>query len=501
MKKDRDSLMNERLLIGLLHLDVKYGSPEKNRASLLSCAEKAAASGAGIIMAPELALSGYSFNSMDEIAPYTEELTGETITALSQLAYRFGVYVGTGIAERDGNTGIFYNSSVVLGPDGKMAALHRKHVAERRWSRPGGPSRTSLFETPWGKVGLLICADTYYGLLPRSHALHGADLLVVSANWPPSGIDPREVWRARSLENGIGLVAVNRTGLDRRMDCSAAPSYAIAPDGTVLLDETSADSRVFFVEYCLDKHRFPSDFRKQMEAARRPWDYNAIALETADLDEFPDILDLPDAGSIDIKCLVPFSESSHREEVVGALTAMNDKGGLLVLPHAMMNLSLEELARQSEQHSVVIAAGMHSPAGLPIPALVAGGNVECLPPDADSIMADFGVARVALVRSRALRHPETAVALSKRGCDIIVTQADDLDDDLRLILGIKSLERSVVAVAGHNGATICVPPDGHERWRETVRMTPGFCAATVNTTKTRKKRFLDRVDMEVLLRR
>jgi len=493
-------LMDERLRIGILHLDIRHGAPGENRASLLAYAEEAAAKGAKIILAPELALSGYSFEGMEEIAPYAEELTGETVAALSRLARRYGVYVGTGIAEYDGKTGIFYNSSVVLGPEGDLVAHHRKHVAERRWSCPGQPSATSCFATPWGKVGLLICADTYYGLLPRSHVLHGAGLLMVSANWPPSGLDPREVWRTRALENGAGFIAANRTGLDRRMDCRCAPSYAAAPDGRVLLDETSESSCVFYVEYPLADHRFPSDLRYEMAAARRPRDYNAIALDASGLDDFPALWGLPASGTMNIQCLIPADASSFQESVMDSMQAMRGEKGLLVLP-PVPRLSLDELALCSGKTDVAVAAETTSPAGAPLPVLVAGGRITCMAADADSIMTDFECARIALVRRSALLHPETAVALSKQGCDIIVSQVDALDRDSRLLLGIKCLERAVVVVAGRNGATICVPPEGHERWHETMLQEPGICAASVDTARTRKKRFLDRVDLEVLLRR
>ncbi len=133
-------MMDERLLTGILHLDVRHGAVAENRASLFARAEEAAAGGARVIVAPEFALSGYSFEGMDEIAPYVEELTGETVSGLSRIARRFGVYICTGLAEYDRKTGILYNSAVVLGPDGRLAALHRKHVAERRWSCPGQPS-------------------------------------------------------------------------------------------------------------------------------------------------------------------------------------------------------------------------------------------------------------------------------------------------------------------------------------------------------------------------
>lgn len=493
--------MAERLLIGILHLNVRHGAPRENRASLLAHAEEAAARGAKIIVAPELALSGYSFEGMHEIAPHAEELTGETVTALSRLARRYGVYVGTGIAEYDGRTGIFYNSAVVLGPEGELVAHHRKHVAERRWSCPGQPSAMSCFDTPWGKVGLLICADTYYGLLPRSHVLHGADLLLVSANWPPTGLDPREVWRARALENGAGLIAANRTGRDRRMDCREAPSYAVAPDGRVLLNETSASSSIFYVEYPLADHRFPSDLRYSMAASRRPRDYNAISLDASGLDDYPAVWGLPAPGTINIQCFVPAAGDSFKESVLTKLQTMQEEKGLLVLPGVEQILSLEEVALYAGAADIAVATEISSAEGSPVPVLITGGRITRMDAAADSIMADFACARIALVRRSALLHPETAVALSKQGCDIIVSQVDDLDRDSRLLLGIKCLERAVVVVAGRNGATICEPPEGHERWQEMMLQGPGVCTASVDTARTRKKRFLDRVDLEVLLRR
>ncbi|OPY64620.1 MAG: (R)-stereoselective amidase [Syntrophorhabdaceae bacterium PtaU1.Bin034] len=494
--------MDERLLIGIVHLNVRHGAVAENRASLLTRTEEAAERGARIIVAPELAVSGYSFEGMDEIAPYTEELTGETVTALSRIARRFGVCVCAGLAEHDRKTGIFYNSAVVLGPDGRLVARHRKHVAERRWSCPGQPSPASLFETPWGKVGVLICADSYYGLLPRSMALQGADLLLVCANWPPTGLDPREIWRARVLENGTGLVAANRTGLDRMMDCRTAPSFALAPDGAVLLDETAEDTRTFFVEYPLEGHRFPSRLREEMAAARCPRDYNAIALDSSGLDDFPGMWGLPASGLIEIRCLVP-SPGPTPLPGMGDPSWAGESGipRVLVLPPGIHGVPLQEIIRQSREGRTAMVTETRSPSGSALPALVSEGRLTCLSPDKNSVMVDFSPARIALVRSESLRHPEAAVALSKQGCDIIVSQAGHLDDDTRLLLGVKSLERAAVAVATPEGATICEPPEGHERWHETMLREPGVCAAVVDTARTRKKRFLDRVDLEVLLRR
>jgi len=494
--------VHDRLKVGVLHLNIKHGAVAENRYSLIAQAERAAFMGARIIVAPELAISGYSFDGREDVAPYMEKVSGKTVTVLSRLARRFGVYLCFGLGEEEKETGIFYNSAVVIGPDGRLVAHHRKHVAERRWSCPGQPSPASIFETPWGKVGLLICADSYYGLLPRSMALQEADLLLVCANWPLAGLDPREIWRARMLENGIGVIAANRTGLDKRMDCRNAPSYGLTPDGTVLLDATAEDSAIHFIEYPLDGRRFPSRFRKERMTRRRPHDYNAIALDSSGLDDFSGMWGLPAAGPIAIKCVVPPSGSHSLLDLLKKMAAtLNGVHGIILLPPGVDSPPLSKLVPLTGKKALAIMMETRSSEGYIMPVLISEGRASFLSPEANSMMADFGPARIALVRKEALSHPEQVVALSKSGCDILVSQTETLDDDTRLVLGVKSLERVVIAVAAPDGATICEPPEGHERWRETMIGEPGVCEAVVDTARTRKKRFLDRVDLGVLLRR
>jgi hypothetical protein len=297
------------------------------------------------------------------------------------------------------------------------------------------------------------------------------------------------------MENGVGIVAANRTGMDKVMDCRAAPSYVVTPEGNVLLDHTSEDSRFFLVEYPLERHCFSRRLRQEMTDLRRPWNYNAIALDASMLDDFPGMWGLPLAGPIEVRCLVPPAEGPTPEE---AVKTRFDMPCFLVLPPDRDGWHLQELIRQSRENGFA-AAIQKLPPDTPLPIIIHGGRVTRIDPGRDSCVVDFGPARVALVLSEALYHPETAVALSKQGCDIIVTQACSLNDKTRLLMGIKSLERVVVAVAAPDGASICEPPVGHERWHETKLDEPGICTTIIDTAQTRKKRFLDRVDMEALL--
>ena len=151
---------------------------------------------------------------------------------MGKLAKKYGVYLGITFPERDEATEIYYNSAFVLDPKGRLVCKYRKVESEKRWTRPGGALQKGYFDTPWGRMGVLICADSHNSLMSRTMALKGVDFLWVPANWPPMfGLDPKLIWRGRALENGVFLAACNRTGKDRVMDCRRSASYVFDPQG------------------------------------------------------------------------------------------------------------------------------------------------------------------------------------------------------------------------------------------------------------------------------
>ena len=495
--------MTDVLPIGLLHMEVKYGRVEENREALASHALEAAQRGAKIIVAPELAVSGYSFENRTQVSAFVETLTGPTFERLVPVAKRYGAYICAGIVEHDPSTHIYYNTALVVGPDGELTAHHRKVVsAERRWACPGGVTRSNMFETPWGRVGVLICADSYFGLLPRSLALNGVGLVLVLANWPFSGVDPRLIWRARALENGLGVVGCNRTGKDRIMDCSSCRSYVVTSDGEVLLDHASEASKVWRVDYPLKAGRLASTSREAMIARRRPQEFADLYLDVNGLADFGGLWDLPAGGNLDIRCLVVESREQIFAEISSAARECDSDPMILILPQSIGPFTRDDFNRFVDGQALAIVANIASQDGNhPAYGFLSSEQLVCLPQDESAIIADFGTARIALVRPESLIHPEVAVALSKKGCDLLVTSSDRFGPDDRLLLGVKCLERAAVAVATTEGALICEPPEGHLPWKEQLTTGPGVCSACIDTTTIRSKRFHDRVDMEVLLRR
>jgi predicted amidohydrolase len=234
------------LKVALIHASIFWKDKDKNIAKLLALNEEAAKSGSKVIVNTELATTGYAFESRKEIAPLTESIPGPTTQAFGRIAGDYGCYICIGLPERDARTGIFYNSAVLIGPSGQIVARYRKAspaFRENLWAAKGNLP-VSVVQTEFGVMGLVICADSYSYRQARIAALKGARLLMIPANWPPEHHNPEKFWRARALENGMYVLACNRTGMDKVMDCRHAESFVIDPQGRAIKQISSADDLI-----------------------------------------------------------------------------------------------------------------------------------------------------------------------------------------------------------------------------------------------------------------
>ncbi|MBM9535832.1 carbon-nitrogen hydrolase family protein [Desulfobulbus alkaliphilus] len=496
------------LKLALIHSTARHKQPDHNREHLLSLFRRAGESGAQVVVAPELAISGYSFTSRHDIAPYTETTTGPTLTSLAELARSFGFYACIGLAERDPKSGIFFNSAFILGPDGTLICRYRKINAECRWACPGDPRQDNTFGTPWGRVGVLICYDCYHSLMPRVTALRGANLVLSPANWPPSGLDPREIWRARALENGFHLAACNRTGMDLVMDCRQAPSAVFDHHGTPLLDACHPDSQVLLVDLPLNQdHQLDSSPRLHRLATRCRSDIHDCYLNLAAITDLTAFHQLPEPGDLHIICPVPRA-GQHPLASLDEFTAqVPPSASLYVLPawnytdahldriHAFCTPSGRRVALRR-------GLGMDSSifwfAGADQPQQWRHDNAP-LKDTAALPWLDCGPARVLLAPPLALRHPETLLAAAKQGCDLAVINSQTLTNEDQLLAGVRTIENLAVTVCTGQGAGIWMTPDGHQRWEEILAAPGETCRYRLDTARTRKKRFQDRIDFEQLL--
>lgn len=98
---------------------------EKNVKHQAELVREAAKNGAKLIALPEMANTGYCFYDRKEAEPYVEVIPGYTTNVFYEIAKEYDCYIALGMAEKDAVTDLYYNSAVLLGPEG-VIGVHRK---------------------------------------------------------------------------------------------------------------------------------------------------------------------------------------------------------------------------------------------------------------------------------------------------------------------------------------------------------------------------------------
>ncbi|MGF1526836.1 MAG: nitrilase family protein [Candidatus Competibacterales bacterium] len=193
-----------------------------NIAKTVALLEQAAERGARLVVMPELCNSGYCFQSRAEAFSLAETAHGgETIEAWAAAAKRFDLYLVAGFAEREGP--MLYNSAALVGPQGLEGVYRKAHLwnNENLYFEPGDRG-FPVFQTPLGRIAMLICYDCWFPEAWRLCALQGADVVCVPTNWVPiPGQDPNREAMANLLcmaaahSNSIFIAAADRVGTER----------------------------------------------------------------------------------------------------------------------------------------------------------------------------------------------------------------------------------------------------------------------------------------------
>lgn len=173
------------IAIACLQFEPRVGNTLHNQQRSVELIETAAARGADLIVLPELCNSGYVFQSNEEARKLAEPVPGgETCRLWTEAAARHGVHIVAGINEHT-DAGLF-NSAVVLGPEGYIGTYRKVHLwnQENRFFLPGDMG-FPVFDTPLGRIGVLICYDGWFPESYRQCALGGADVVCVPTNWVP----------------------------------------------------------------------------------------------------------------------------------------------------------------------------------------------------------------------------------------------------------------------------------------------------------------------------
>lgn len=216
----------------------------RNVEILASMVEKAAAAGARLIVTPEMGLTGYCWYDREEVAPYVEVVPGPSTNYFSDMAKRLDCYIVIGLPEVDEKNGLYYNTSVIVGPEGYVGKHRKTHpyIAEPKWAASGDLGH-QVFNTSLGRISLLICMDIHFLETARLVALQKADVICHISNWLAERA-PAPYWTSRARENGCYIIESNRWGHERTVQFSGG-SCIIDPDGSVQASQDDCDGIVF----------------------------------------------------------------------------------------------------------------------------------------------------------------------------------------------------------------------------------------------------------------
>jgi len=236
------------------HRPRNSAGPAQSVESFCRLAEGAAALKPDLLCLPEgITVVGTSLS----YAEVSEPVPGPTTARLGETARKLNSYVVAGLYEREGT--LVYNTAVLLDRTGRLAGRYRKtHLPREEWERGITPGDAyPVFDTEFGRVGLMICWDVQFPEPARALAAQGAEILLLPI-WGGSDV----LARARSIENCVFLVS---SSYDMR-------SFIVDPAGRVLAEAT-VETPVVCAELFLDRpilQPWLGDMKTRTWKERRP---------------------------------------------------------------------------------------------------------------------------------------------------------------------------------------------------------------------------------------
>lgn len=272
-------------LTAAVEFNPKLHDRDGNLEALAVDIERALKHGARLVVAPEMALTGYLYTDRNDIAPYVDTIPGKATARLGKLTAAYNAYVVIGMPEKDETTGIFYNAAVLVGPKGVIGKYRKVHQweAEEHWAA-WGDLEFPVFETELGRIAINICMDSGYFESSRIPAIKGADIIAFPTN---SSIQAIYYNQARALQNGVYVVGANRNTTEK--DFHMVGMSAIwGPDGDRLAEapyvakDQAAPTETSIIYATIDTDRYKK--REQRLAGRRPELYQPLMLKVAPWD-------------------------------------------------------------------------------------------------------------------------------------------------------------------------------------------------------------------------
>lgn len=210
--------------------------------------------GAKLVVLPQLFLNPWFAHTIEkENFKFAVSQDSDEVANVREIAKENNVTLVAPIFEVSDDK--YYNTALIISPEGELIGKYRKvHVPqlplwEERSYFTAGSEGFPVFETPVGRLGVLMCWDVFFPEAFRTLALNGAELVAVptaSAYFHSKGKWERAVC-ASAHANGFFVIRVNRTGKESKNEFYGG-SFVAGPDGEFVLEPAGSQEGISLAE-------------------------------------------------------------------------------------------------------------------------------------------------------------------------------------------------------------------------------------------------------------
>ena len=417
---------------------------------------------ADLLVLPECAYPAYILGSVDTYRS-AKHLTGrEYVTWLAKRAAQHRINIVSGFVHDE--TDQLYNAAVVIDERGRVLGSSKKRFlwhADHDWFAPGDD--IPVFDTPIGKIGVVICAETRTPEIIATQIAAGAEILAMPTCWvngttePGRFINPQIefLMEARAREFGVPFVCADKSGIEGTVGY-VGHSRIHRADGSIAAEAPPTGDAVIAARI-VPRRPYPV----WMSATRR---------ERLTSDAPAVRRDGHDARKVTIAALPTVVADERYTGGMGEtlFQPLKDQGATLLL----VNMAFESTAEQLEM-------------------LANAYDIKAVAFPTRTDVFEWGPARAGCVAGQWMNAFPAARTLSLDGAEVLL--CFDVPDDLPL-LRTRALENRVFLVGVNQRRAYILSPAG-ELLAQTRRDTPSEAVATVDLNQANDKRVAPRTDV------
>lgn len=234
---------------------------------------EAAENGSDLILFPEVQLTPFfpQFPGQD-VSAFAVTMNSDTVCAFQNVCRECKIMAVPNLYLRENDK--YFDASILIGADGSIIGLQKMvHIAqaeqfyEQDYYTPSDDG-FKVFDTPFGKIGIVVCFDRHYPESIRTEALIGADLILiptVNTKAEPSEMFEWEV-RVQAFQNSVAIAMCNRVGREGNMDFSGK-SIVTDANGSVIANAEDT-AQLLYAEFDISQSQIIRDKRPYTQLRR-----------------------------------------------------------------------------------------------------------------------------------------------------------------------------------------------------------------------------------------